>query len=270
MPNGSVSVPFRATQAPHSTVSPRGPSSVGRTQATIVIPTWNGLDLLRGALASLEEQAFRDFETVVVDNGSTDGTVEWLRQNRPSVRIVTFSENRGFAAAVNAGIRTAEGEILVLMNNDVEAEPAWLGALVAGLDRHSEVGVCASKMLCWADPARIDSAGDDLGLLAFSIGHGAPDSSAFREARYVFSACAGAAAYRRSVLDDVGLFDERFYAYLEDVDLGARIQMAGWRCLYVPDAVVYHRGSATADRLPSFKLRLLLRNSLFLFFQYMP
>ena len=239
-------------------------------RVSVIIPTWNGAPLLRAALRSLEMQSFRDLEVVVVDNGSSDGTLAMLRDEFGDVRPVALTRNEGFAAAVNAGIRAARGEIIVLMNNDVEATPEWLTSLVDALDRHPEVGACASKMLLHADPRIIDSAGDRLGLFATSLGHGVQDGAAFAQPCYVFSACAGAAAYRRAVLDQVGEFDARFFAYLEDVDLGARIQLAGWQCLYVPRAVVYHHGSATARRMPDLKTVLIMRNSLFLFFQYMP
>lgn len=239
-------------------------------RVSIVIPTWNGATMLRAALRSLQGQTQRDFETIVVDNGSNDGTTAMLRTEFPHVRIVEFDRNEGFAVAANAGIRVALGEFVLLMNNDVEAAPAWVASLVAALDGHPEVGMCASRMLSYADRSVIDSAGDRLGLFAWSIGHAEPDGPRFDTPRYVFSACAGAAAYRRTVIESAGCFDERFFAYLEDVDLGARIQLAGWKCLYVPEAVVYHHGSATARRVPALKLTLLLRNSLFLFFQYMP
>lgn len=235
-----------------------------------MIPTWNGADLLVGALASLERQRYRDSEVLVVDNGSTDGTAERLAREYPWVRVLRFEANRGFAAAVNAGIRAARGEIVVLMNNDTEAEPSWLAALVGALDRHPEVGSVASKMMDYHDRTRIDSAGDQLGIFASRIGQGEPDGPRFSEPRYVFSACAGGAAYRRRALDDVGLFDERFFAYFEDTDWGARAQLAGYRCLYVPDAVLYHHGSVTARRVSERTFYLRMRNSLFLFFQYMP
>lgn len=237
---------------------------------SVVIPTWNGADLLLDALASLETQRFRDFEVIVVDNGSTDGTEARVEERHPGTRFVRFEENRGFAAAVNAGIRAAGGEVIVLMNNDTEADPGWLEALVAALDAYPDVGSCASKMLRHDDRTRIDAAGDKMSLRADQIGHLEPDGPWYDEYRYVLSACAGAAAYRRGVFDRAGLFDERFQSYLEDVDLGIRAQLTGFRCLYVPDAVIYHIGSATASRMSEFKLFLLLRNSLFLFFQYMP
>jgi GT2 family glycosyltransferase len=240
------------------------------TRVRVVIPTWNGVHLLGPALESLRRQTFRDFETVVVDSGSTDGTAELLGSEYPEVRLVRLAENRGFAAAVNAGIAAAASEIVVLMNNDTEADGDWLGSLVAALDANPEVGSCASRVLQYHARDTIDSAGDKLGLLADQIGHGRADGAWADEARYVLSACAAAAAYRRRLLQETGPFDERFSSYLEDVDLGVRAQLLGYKCLYVPGAVIYHVGSATAQRMKRLKLFLLLRNSLFLFFQYMP
>lgn len=239
-------------------------------RVSVIIPTWNGCDLVFHALDSLRSQSWRDFETIVVDNGSTDETVEQVSSGFPDARIVSFGENRGFAAAVNAGIGVATGDIVVLMNNDTEAAPGWLSALVKTLDSNPGVGVCASRMIDYYDRTLIDSAGVQFGLFASNIGHGQADGPEFSETREVFGACAGAAAYRRSVLDDVGLFDESFFAYFEDVDLGARIQLAGYRCVYVPDAVIYHRGSATAGRIAGTRFYLHMRNALTLFFRYAP
>lgn len=238
--------------------------------ASVIIPTWNGAELLAAALESLEAQTFRPFEVIVVDNGSTDGTVDRLAPAHPEVRWVRFSENRGFAAAVNAGIRAARADIVALLNNDTEAEPGWLGALVDALERHPDAGSAASRMLRFDDRSRIDSAGVQLGLYGSQIGEGAADGPTFDVERDVFAACAGAAAYRRAALEEVGLFDERYFAYFEDVDVGARLQLAGYRCVYVPEAVVYHHGSATGQRIPDRKFFLLMRNSLFVFFQNMP
>jgi GT2 family glycosyltransferase len=239
-------------------------------RVSVVIPTWNGVELLAICLPSLAVQTWRDFEVIVVDNGSTDGTDSFLRREHPHVRYVRFEENRGFAAGVNAGIRAARGEVVALMNNDTEAAPGWLAALVGALDRTPEVGFCASRMVDFHDRTRIDSAGDTYGILADQIGHGAPDGPAFDQPRRVLSASAGAAAYRRELFDRVGLFDERLGTYLEDIDLGLRAQLAGFQCEYVPDAVIYHMGSATASRASARKTYQLTRNSLFLFFQYMP
>lgn len=239
-------------------------------RVSVIIPSWNGRDLLQICLAALARQTYRDFETIVVDGGSTDGSVEWLRTTHPEVRIIQLPSNRGFAAAVNVGIQAARGEALVLLNNDTEAEAGWLAALVAAFDDDPDAGILASRVIQYHDRDRIDSAGDKLGLLADQIGHGLPDGPEYGVRRYVLSACAAAAAYRRTVFERIGVFDERFVSYLEDVDIGVRAAYAGFRTLYVPDAVVYHMGSVTAQRMNHTKIALLLRNSLFIFFQYMP
>lgn len=245
-------------------------AAAARPQVSVIIPSWNGRELLEVCLRSLTLQTFRDFEIIVVDNGSADDTVTWLAAEHALVRVVAFSENRGFAAAANGGIRAARGSTIVLLNNDTETHPGWLAALVRAVEEHPEAGFFASRVLNYYERSMIDSAGDMLGPLAYQVGHGQPDGPRFDEARPVLSACAAAAAYRRDMLDDIGLFDESFISYLEDVDLGLRAQYAGYSCLYVPDAVVYHMVSATARRIADTKLRLLLRNSLLLFFQYMP
>lgn len=236
----------------------------------MVIPSWDGADLLRLALTSLRRQQFRDFEILVVDNGSRDGTAAMLAADFPEVRSLTFPENRGFAAAVNAGIRESQGEIIALMNNDIEADPGWLGALVGALDRRPEVGSVSSKMLDAADPRRLDSAWDAMGLTAYNVGRGEVDGPRFSTGREAISACAGAAAYRRSLFEDVGYFDEDFFAWFEDVELGIRGQLAGYRSWYEPTSVVFHRGSATGARHADMKWFLVSRNMLVLFFQTMP
>jgi GT2 family glycosyltransferase len=239
-------------------------------RASIVIPTWNQAGLLAATLRSLRTQTFRDFETVVADNGSDDGTAALLGRDFPEVRLVALPENRGFAAATNAGLRAAQGEILVCLNNDVECEPGWLAALVAALDRMPAVGSVASKMVSAAEPGTIDSAGDTMSLVAWNVGRGEPDGAGFSVGREILSACAGAAAYRRALFERVGWFDEAYFAWFEDVDLGIRAQLAGFRCWYEPSAVVHHHGSATAARMSDRKLYLSVRNRLVLFFKTMP
>lgn len=240
------------------------------TRVSVVIPTWNGAALLPVALDALRAQRFEPFEVVVVDNGSTDGTAALLRASYPEVRLIALSENRGFAAAVNAGIAATDAPYVALLNNDAEAEPGWLEALVRALDAHPDAGAAASRVLRRGDPSRLDSAGDTFGVLGYSIGHGDLDGPLYRRPGWVPSACAAAALYRRSALEDVGPLDERFFAYLEDLDLGLRLLLRGWRTRYVPEAVALHEGSATASRMGDFKLRLLLLNSLRVFVRYAP
>jgi GT2 family glycosyltransferase len=237
---------------------------------SIVIPSWNQGALLAAALRSLRTQTFSDFETLVVDNASTDGTAAMLAADFPEVRILPMSENRGFAIATNAGLQAARGEILVCLNNDVECEPGWLSALVACLDRMPEVGSVASKMMDAKRPGIIDAAGDAMSLVAWNVGHGEPDRPEFNVGRELLSACAGAAAYRRTLFERVGWFDESYFAWFEDVDLGIRAQLAGFRCWYEPAAVVRHWGSATAATMSERKVYLTVRNGLMLFFKTMP
>lgn len=239
-------------------------------RVSVVIPTWNGSELLDRALGSLQRQSWRDFEVVVVDNASADDTLAMLEREHPDVRVVRLPENRGFAAAVNEGIDASEGEIVALLNNDAEADPEWLARLVDASERHPGISSFASKMLDYHRRDVIDSAGDRLGVFASQRGHGMPDGPEYAEPREVLSPCAGAAAYRRDLFDDVGTFDEGYFAYFEDVDLGLRARLAGHRCLYVPDAVVYHHGSATARRISDRAFYLRSRNAMILGFRYLP
>lgn len=239
-------------------------------RVSVVIPTWNGCALLRAALASLRAQTFRDFETVVVDNGSRDGTVAMLAAEFPETFVVVLAENRGFAAAVNAGLRVARGAYLVLMNNDVEADSRWLEVLVAALDARPDVGSVACRMLSARQPGIVDSAGAAMGLFAYDIGRGEPDGPRFEVGREVLCACAGAAGYRRELFDAVGEFDEAFFAWFEDVELGIRAQLAGFKCWYEPAARVRHHAHATAAQLSESKTVFTVRNALLLFLQTMP
>jgi GT2 family glycosyltransferase len=241
-------------------------------RVTVVIPNWNGERFLFSCLGSLREQSFRDFETVVVDNGSTDSSLDFIIRNFPEVRVMPLGENRGFSAAVNAGIRASDAEYVALLNNDTETDPRWLEALVGAADSHPEAGFFASKMADFNDRRMLDGAGDVLRRsgLPYRLGHGEPDRGQFDKPIFVFGACAGAALYRRNMLDDIGLFDEDFFANCEDGDLSFRAQLAGYRCLYVPGSVIYHMGSATFGKRSPTSVRLGTRNSLCLLVKNLP
>jgi len=242
-------------------------------RVTVAIPNWNGEGFLPTCLTSLRGQSFGDFETVVVDNGSTDRSMEILAEGFPEVRVVPLGENRGVAAAFNAGVGSSGAELVVLLNNDTEADPGWLEALVRAADEHPEGGFFASKLLDFYDRRVLDGAGDAMRLsgLPYRLGHGERDMGQFDRPGYVFSACAAAALYRRGMLEEVGPFDEDFGSYCEDGDLSFRAQLAGYRCLYVPDAVVYHMGSAsTGGKRSAEATRLGTRNSLSLLVKNLP
>ncbi len=215
--------------------------------AAVVIPHWNGLHHLPVCLAALRAQTHRDFEIVIVDNGSTDGSQTYLREHHPEVRLMELPQNRGFSVAVNIGIRQSSGEAVVVLNNDTEAEPRWLAELCRALEEHPEAGFCASKLLLFDRRDVLHSAADFYGVDGVPGNRGVwqRDDGRYGREEHVFGACAGAAVYRRSMLDDIGLFDEDLVAYCEDVDLNWRAQLAGYRCLFVPSARVYHKLSAT-------------------------
>lgn len=221
------------------------------TAVSVVVPSWNGEQLLGRCLESLRRQTAAAAEVIVVDNGSTDGSPAMIARSFPEVRLIRLGRNRGFAAAVNAGIRASQTELVALLNNDAEAEPGWLAALVDAL-RGERVGMVASKILDAADPGRIEGIGLEVDPEGNprQIGRGEPDGPVFSSPREVFGPIGAAALYRRTLLDEVGLFDEDFFAYLEDVDLAWRARRAGWRCMYAPAAVVLHRRGSTARRIP--------------------
>jgi GT2 family glycosyltransferase len=216
-------------------------------RVTVVIPNWNGERFLEICLGSLRAQTFGDFETVLVDNGSSDSSVTFVEKNFPEVRLLRLPENLGFSAAANAGIRSSTTELVVLLNNDTEQDPGWLEALVRAADEHPEAGFFASKLVDFRDRRLLDGAGDALRRsgLPYRLGHGEIDRGQFEREAFVFSACAAAALYRRSVFEEIGLFDEDFFSNCEDWDVGFRAQLAGYRCVYVPGSVVYHVGSAS-------------------------
>ena len=242
-------------------------------RVTIVIPNWNGERFLELCLGSLRNQSFRDFEIILVDNGSSDGSLSFVAENYPEAKTIALGENRGFAEAVNAGITESATEFVALLNNDTEQDPGWLEALVSAAEGHPEAGLFASKLVDFHDRAVLDGAGDAMRLsgLPYRLGHGERDRSQFDTPGYVFGACAAAALYRKALFEDVGLFDEDFVSYCEDGDLSFRAQLAGYRCFYAPDAVVYHMGSAsTGGKRSETATRLGTRNSLSLLVKDLP
>lgn len=214
---------------------------------SVVIPSWNGLHLLPDCLAGLRAQRRQPSRIVVVDNGSTDGTLAWLRGHAPDVELIALPRNLGVAAAFNAGIAVSLPCHVALLNNDVIPEPAWLGELVAALDLDPAAGSYASKLLFASDRRTINSAGDLFRQDGTPGNRGVweVDRGQYDRSDYVFGASGGAALYRAEALADVGPFDESFESYCEDVDWAFRAQLAGYHCRFVPTARAYHVGSAT-------------------------
>jgi len=217
-------------------------------RVSVIIPSYNGMPHLPVCLASLRAQeGAPPFETILIDNGSTDESVAYVAREFPAVRVVALPRNEVFVGAVNRGIREARGEIITLLNNDTEAEPRWLAELAGALGGEPQAGMAASKMRLFDRRDTLHNAGDGFGRDGLPLNRGVweHDAGQYDNDRFIFAPCGGAAAYRKSMLDRIGLFDDDLVAYCEDVDLGWRAQLAGYRCVYAPRAVVYHKLSAT-------------------------
>lgn len=217
---------------------------------SVVIPNLNGENFLPMCLDTLKTQTFRDFEIIVVDNGSRDGSLRLLNEKYPDVRIVSLDRNYGFAFPVNRGIEAASGEFICLLNNDVELDPQWMEAMYMALNQNQEVGACGPKMMRYWERERINVLGirfNSNGDVEI-VGAGEKDKGQYEEMKYVFGVTAGASMYRRKMFDDVGLFDEAFFASFEDVDLSFRAQLAGYKFLYIPQSIAYHMVGATIKK----------------------
>jgi GT2 family glycosyltransferase len=238
---------------------------------SIVIVNWNGRHFLDACLEAVRVQEGVAFETILVDNASTDGSVAHVRERWPWVRIVRLAANRGFAGGNNAGVREARGRYVALLNNDTVADPAWLRALVGGLDEASGVALTSSRVVYMYDPDVVDSAGD--GMLrwggAFKHHHGGTAAGA-RESREVFGVCGAACLMPKAVFDELGGFDEAFFVSHEDVDLSYRARLRGYRCRYVADSLVRHHGSATIGQVSPFAVFHGQRNLEWMYFKNTP
>ncbi len=240
-------------------------------KVSVIIVNWNQWPLLKACLQSLEEQSFQDFEVIVVDNGSTDGSAQKVRGDFPQTQLIALDDNVGFCVANNLAIGRVHGRYVALLNNDTVASPDWLHELSQALDRHPEVGFCASKVLLWENPELVDVCGDYFTVegVADKIGHNQP-ARLFTEEVEVFGASAAAAIYRRSMLEDIGLFDEDFFMTHEDSDLSFRAQLMGYHCLFVPTAIVQHHLSKSIGASSDFHYRQSRRNVEFVFLKNMP
>ncbi len=231
-------------------------------QVSIVIANWNGRHLLPDCVSALAAQTFRNFEIIVVDNGSRDESPAWLAAHAPEIVVICNTTNRGFAVANNQGIRASRAPLIAALNNDAIPEPNWLQALVEAADRLNWAGMFASQIILRDSGNLLDSTGIEVDRagVAWNRNWKKPGPDRATNPNEVFGPSAAAALYRREMLDRIGLFDEELFAYYEDVDLAWRAQWAGWRCAYVPSAIVYHTHSGTGGQRSSFKGYYLGRN----------
>ena len=228
--------------------------------ASVVIVTWNGLHHLRRCLPALAAQTGVEFETIVVDNGSTDGTAEWIAEAYPRTVLKRLESNHGFSEANNIGFGLAHAQLIATLNNDAFPDPDWLRSLVRAARKHPEAGSFASRIVLDRDPTIIDSAGVVTDVLGIAWDRHNAEPVGVDAAGEIFGACAGAALYRKALLDKTGGFDSAFFAYLEDVDLAWRARWLGWTARYVPEARVVHAHSATGTEESPFKTFHLGRN----------
>ena len=237
---------------------------------SVIVVNFNGYEHIERCLNALERQTV-SHEVIVVDNGSKDESCALIREKFSKARLIEHQENIGFSAANNAGAAVARGDYLAFLNNDTEAAPDWLEALQNGLNENPSIGFATSRIVYLDDPSTLDSAGDVVTLWggAFKRGHGAPAADMAQPAD-VFSACGAACLFRQEVFKQVGGFDEAFFLVFEDVDLSYRAQLLGYRCQYVPTAVVAHVGSATLGRVSHTAVYYGQRNSEWLYLKNTP
>lgn len=240
-----------------------------KIRSTVIIPNYNGIKYIENCLRSLAGEPAR---IVVVDNGSTDGSRELVRENFPAVELLCLDRNYGFCKAVNTGIESSRTTYVILLNNDTEVKAGFVSALEQAMDQNTGAFSGAAQMRNLRQPELIDDAGDYYCALgwAFALGKDKP-AAGYQKQRRIFAACGGAAIFRRSVLLQIGVLDENHFAYLEDIDLGYRARIHGYDNIYIPQAVVYHAGSAASgSRYNKLKVDLTSKNSIYLIYKNMP
>ena len=242
-------------------------------KSTVIIPNYNGMKYIENCMKALEKETSTDYHICVVDNGSTDGSREWVEKNCPYAQVIALGENTGFCGAVNAGIEAVKTPYVILLNNDTMVEYGFVKALEEALESEKNSFSVSAKMVDMNQPELLDGAGDLYCALgwAFARGKGKNVEGNYEKQEEIFSACGGAVIYRKEVLDKIGIFDKNHFAYLEDCDLGYRAQIFGYRNYYTPNAVVRHAGSGVSgSKHNEFKVNLSSKNSIYLIYKNMP
>ncbi|MGZ3493159.1 MAG: glycosyltransferase family 2 protein [Thermodesulfobacteriota bacterium] len=240
---------------------------------SVIIPNWNGKHFLVECIDSLKDQTFRDFETILVDNGSTDGSAEFAEERYGGfIRVIRNKKNLGFTGGNNVGIEAARGEYIVLLNNDTWAEPTWLQELAKATSFNRPIGMWASKVCSYYKRDQIEGVGELIYWdgLCRSKGQYELERGQYNEIEEIFFPPGCGGMYRRSVFGEVGLFDEDFFAYADDAEIGIRARLAGWKCLLVPKAILYHKNSGTGGQYSPFKAFYVERNRFWITIKYFP
>lgn len=246
-------------------------------KASVIIPNYNGKNFIRPCLDSLKDQTETSFEIIVVDNCSEDKSAELIEECYSDIfsgrlKLIRLDKNYGFSRAVNEGIKSSSAPYVILLNNDTESDKHFVEEMIKGIRKSKKIFSCGAKMVQFSDHDRIDSAGDYYTVIGctYTKGYG-KNPELYNKKEDIFSSCAGAAIYRKKIFDEIGLFDESHFAYLEDVDIGYRAKIYGYRNVFLPDAVVYHVGSGSSgSRHNEFKVRLAARNNVYLNYKNMP
>ena len=241
-------------------------------EVSVIIPNFNGMAYLDGVLSGLECQTVRNFEVILVDNGSSDGSCAFVASSYPWVHMIELPENFGFCKAVNEGIKASRAPYVLLLNNDIEVTPDFIEEMLAAIRRHKKAFSCAARMIQFHDRDRLDDAGNYYCALGWAYARGkGKDIHTCEKEEKIFVSCAGAAIYRRKIFEKIGYFDEEHFAYLEDMDVGYRARINGYENWYAPKAMVYHVGSGTSgSRYNHFKTRYSSRNNVYLIYKNMP
>lgn len=241
-------------------------------EVSVIIPNFNGLAYLEGVLSGLERQSMKNFEVILVDNGSTDGSCAFVASQYSWVHIIELPENFGFSRAVNEGIKAARAPYVLLLNNDTEVEPDFLKEMTEGIQRHKKAFSCQAKMLQFHERDKMDDGGNYYCALGWAFAGGKGKAAEhYDKEKKIFSSCAGAAIYRKKIFEKIGYFDDEHFAYLEDLDVGYRARIYGYENWYIPGAVVYHVGSGTSgSRYNQFKIRYSSRNNIYMIYKNMP
>jgi GT2 family glycosyltransferase len=240
---------------------------------SVIIPNWNGKRFLEECLDSLKEQTFHNFETILVDNGSTDGSAKYAEERYGDfVRIIRNKKNLGFTGGNNVGIAAAKGEYIVLLNNDTWAEPTWLEELVNATQLDRPVGMWASKVYSYYKRDRIEAVGELIYWdgLNRSRGQYEHEEGQYEKMEEIFFPPGCGGMYRKVVFEEIGLFDEDFFAYGDDAEIGIRARLAGWKCVYVPKAILYHKNSGSTGQYSPFKAFYVERNRFWITLKYFP
>ena len=239
---------------------------------TVVIPNYNGMKFLGPCLDSLRKQTMKEFDIIVVDDASEDGSVDYIRENYPEVKVIERESNGGFCRTANTGVRAASSDYVLLLNNDTVAEPGFVEGLYSGISGNEKIFSCSACMLRAGEPEILDGAGDLYNIIgwAFARGQGRP-AAEYESPANVFSSCGGAAIYNRRLFIELGMLDEEHISYLEDLDIGYRARINGYRNMYIPSAKVLHVGSGTyGARHTPFKVKVSARNNVYIIYKNMP